>query len=44
MDDFQFLNHEDLSANLFNILFKKSLIENKIITENEAEMIEIIIK
>lgn len=43
-EDFQFLWHEIFSANMFSLSYKKLLINSKIITKQEGELIENIIK
>ncbi|MDP2090826.1 MAG: AAA family ATPase [Candidatus Gracilibacteria bacterium] len=43
-NDFQFLGHEDLSTNIYNLEFKDYLISENIIIKQEADLIEIVIK
>lgn len=43
INDFQFLGHESLWANMFRISFKPYLIENDIVSKNDADLLEIVI-
>jgi hypothetical protein len=43
-DDFQFLWHEVLSANIYNLDFKDYLVSENIVTKQESDMIDIVIK
>jgi hypothetical protein len=43
-DDYQFIEHENFSANIFVSDYRDLLIENNIITNDEANLIEIIIR
>lgn len=43
-EDFQFLWHENLGANMFRLLFKQILIEKNLISKDDTELIEIVIQ